>query len=1106
MRQPTLFETEEPPNERAAPPSAPDQAARDFAVDPSHHVVLEASAGTGKTRVLVERYVRLIGSGVDPRHILAITFTRKAAAEMRDRVLAELLHRAETGALEAEQWASIRNRLTRIEIATIDAFCFSLLREFPLEADVDPGFDIADETEMGRFTSEALDLTFRIARPLITTDEHLRLLFTRVKQPILRDALATLLDRRHVAVPAVETFVGQHAGIGNVTDVCSRFVERVREVLSGADVLDTLVTDGPAGAPEFGPVATDLQRVMTVEPADHARVRALRTRLERYFLTRDGKPRQRLSRPYLPAHFASSAARQRHERVLSAVAPHLKVAFDRLDRDLDVILARGLRRLLGLLVAQYDRLLEEHALLDFAGMLDRAVALLERQEEFARSRLKLQSRYHHLLIDEFQDTSRRQWRLVELLIEAWAEGEGSADAPTSVFIVGDRKQSIYRFRHAEAALFDEAATRIGLLRPNGDVRRAITTSYRSVPELLAFVNALGSGLQGDASLPDRWRYDSLDRFPVPAVSDGARRDGSPVLGIVTATSIQDAASAVAGQIARLVAAGLVRDRHGAPRPVKPDDIVVLFRTRAGHRVFEEALDAHGLRTYVYKGLGFFDSPEVQDLHAVVRYLAQPHSTLRMAELLRSRVARLSDEGLTRVMSYGPRALLDADFDVSVLEIGPTDAAVVHELRRHVPRWLVCSTELPPSEIVDVVLRESAYAAELSGRRLDQARENVKKVRSLIRRVENRGYTTLARLATYFETLKLGDDSNALIEAGGAVNLMTIHAAKGLEFPIVFVVNMHMAGRGRSAAVSVIDRGPRGEPVVAFGSSEATKLEDAREAEELRRLLYVAVTRARDQLYLAAEVDAKGEMKGGSRSLAGLLPPTLATTFVKAAGASSDQSVVRWHTEDGTFDFAICRPSAPQPAGSLVASPRAESVWRPIPPWSSSDRQVRAASAGLMREVRPAVEAGLGSGRMIGTLVHRFLAAAVDPETQDATGMADRFLTSDERVDIPDLEQIGREALTRYRRLRSDAALLELFAAGQALFEVPFSVVAPDQPGECLRGVIDCLVVTADRATVVEIKTGRPRAEHEQQVELYRRAAVQICPGRAIDVRLLYLGD
>ena len=122
-------------------------------------------------------------------------------------------------------------------------------------------------------------------------------------------------------------------------------------------------------------------------------------------------------------------------------------------------------------------------------MLAKSVALLGRQEEFARSRLKLQARYHHVLVDEFQDTNRLQWQLVELLIDAWGEGEGVQDAPTSIFVVGDRKQSIYRFRHAEVTLLDEVARKVAALRPGRPVRQAISHSFRAVPELQEAVNA-----------------------------------------------------------------------------------------------------------------------------------------------------------------------------------------------------------------------------------------------------------------------------------------------------------------------------------------------------------------------------------------------------------------------------------------------------------------------------------------------------------------------------------------------------------------------------------------------------------------------------------------
>ena len=158
-----------------------DRAGRERAVDPRFNVALEASAGTGKTRVLVDRYVNLLRAGVDPGNILAITFTRKAAAEMRERILVTLRTAAERGEIPAVRWRELRDRTADINISTIDAFCLSLLREFPLEADLDPGFGMADETEAARLVDESLDRSMRIARGLSQPDAGL---------PVLLDATA----------------------------------------------------------------------------------------------------------------------------------------------------------------------------------------------------------------------------------------------------------------------------------------------------------------------------------------------------------------------------------------------------------------------------------------------------------------------------------------------------------------------------------------------------------------------------------------------------------------------------------------------------------------------------------------------------------------------------------------------------------------------------------------------------------------------------------------------------------------------------------------------------------------------------------------------------
>jgi ATP-dependent helicase/nuclease subunit A len=1079
----------------------PDQPARDFAVDPRNDVVLEASAGTGKTRVLVDRYVRLLASGVDPRNILAMTFTRKAATEMRDRVLSTLRRDASTGRMSAETWASISARIHDVQISTIDGFCFGLLREFPLEARVDPTFEVADETEIARFSSEALDTALQQARDRVAGDEYLRLLFVRVPLPVLREALAGLIDRRHIAVPAIFAFVAGRPDPATAVAAARHFVERLRAALP-ADTRARLVADGPQGAPEFQWVASALAGLETFEADDPVRVQHLRRRLEAYFLTKDGKPRQRLEQRYRPEHFASEPARKRHGQDLKAASVEILAATEALDRDLDGLLARGLARMVGLTVDVYERLLAEHALLDFAGMLDRAVSLLARQEEFARSRLKLQARYHHLLVDEFQDTSRQQWRLVDLLIDAWAEGEGVADAQTSIFVVGDRKQSIYRFRHAEVTLLDEAARRIGMLRPDRVVRQAISTSFRAVPELLSFVNALASGMAGDAAIEDRWQYRDTDRFPTPAMADGGLRAGAPVVGLIAQPSMETSAAAVADEIVRLLGTSTVRDREIGMRPIRPDDIAILFRARAGHQYFEEALERRGVRTYVYKGLGFFDAPEVQDLQALLRFLARPRSDLRAAEFLRSRFVRVSDVALAALAPRMAGALLsDAPPLAALSEV---DAGLLAQARSSVARWLALAQRVPPGELIDVVLRESAYLFELRGRRLDQARENLKKVRALVRRVENRGYVTVDRLASYFETLRAGDDSNAIVQAKDAVNLMTVHAAKGLEFPVVFVVNLQASGRGRPSGVSVIEQGPSGEPEVTFGSTEATDLEDRRETEELRRLMYVAVTRARDRLYLAAEVDRHGRVRRAPRSLALLLPPTLATAFAEAAAIADSQ--VTWHSDQGGFVCAVCRPAESPTRLADVEEKDTNGAVHRIDPIHPAGLVPIAASvtwqsaADTTSRWERTIRDDEGDPRLTGTLVHRMFQRQLDPAMEESRLVEDvtALVAGIERVDLVDVGPTVLSAVRLFQSVWRDPYLVALLTGGEGFFEVPFSLFPRELPGVCIRGAVDCLVRTPDGAlTVIEFKTGQPRPEHQQQLDLYIRAIREAFPAALV---------
>src|SRR6187397_1411518 len=186
-----------------------DTDARSAAVDPSRNVVLEASTGTGKTRVLVERYVNLLRAGVEPDHILAITFTRKAAAEMRQRIIERLKEASRLSEFDAARWRDLKERIGDIAVSTIDAFCLQLLREFPLEADVDPGFDLADDTEAPRLIAESLDTALRICRGIAREDDDVALVFAQLGERRLRTGLSSLIDRRLVAVDALRRYLGR---------------------------------------------------------------------------------------------------------------------------------------------------------------------------------------------------------------------------------------------------------------------------------------------------------------------------------------------------------------------------------------------------------------------------------------------------------------------------------------------------------------------------------------------------------------------------------------------------------------------------------------------------------------------------------------------------------------------------------------------------------------------------------------------------------------------------------------------------------------------------------------------------------------------------------
>ena len=670
--------------------------------------------------------------------------------------------------------------------------------------------------------------------------------------------------------------------------------------------------------------------------------------------------------------------------------------------------------------------------------------------------------------------------------------------PPSIFVVGDRKQSIYGFRDADVSvagrrgryLEGAAAGR----SPAGDLRASAPC-----PACSRSSTTSAHDLEKAPERDDRFRYEEADRFPIDAVGG----DAGEILGAVLADSVESCAEGVAGEVARLLASGAtVRDvGTGVPRAVRAGDVAVLFRTRDSHRELEAALERHGVRAYVYKGLGFFDSDEIRDVLALLWHLADPLSNLRAAAWMRSGFVRLTDEALRRLAPRLSDALISDTPVATATSLDGPDAEALTLARAASSRWRRLVDRVPPAELLDQVLAESAYALELRGPRFRQALENIKKIRGLIRRVQNNGYATLDRIVAHLDRLALGDESNAAIDALDAVSLMTVHAAKGLEFPIVFLVNLTRGTGSRRPPIRV-SGGSDADLSVSVGDFQSGSDDDqaAREREETKRLLYVALTRARDRLYLSA-ITSDGRLQPGRGSLAEVLPASLLARLGPVAG-----SPIRWKASSGVeHALRVCEvhstgeaaldvePKETPPSVAPVESDFGLGSGQDLTPWRWAD-------------------AGVDADRLRGRLVHRLLERIGLTEAWEGSALPDvaaGLIRSDERAGEIDLSGVIAHACAVYRTLSKRADLREIFRDGQASYEVPFCLVIDGSP---VRGTIDCLIWTTApdspsdaqaRVTVLEFKTGPPRAGHREQAALYRRAAEALFPGARVEAQLVY---
>ncbi|MCX5675813.1 MAG: UvrD-helicase domain-containing protein, partial [Planctomycetota bacterium] len=750
-----------------------------------------SGAGCGKTRVLVERYIRFLEEDLSLglERLAAITFTDAAAAQMRDRIRAA----CRTHIDEARQAADLRRmeawlaRYWDVDIAPIDtihAFCAALLRRYAIEAGVDPGFSLLDDARATFLVQDVIRRTMEeilaqadapdgtAAADLLAVLEHFSL-------DQAREVLAALVQEKREVLQRVAAPVMARSDGEILRDLCRTVDERtfqaLRQSAEGAAFRDAAAacerSRGQAGDRREDARAAAMDGVRCLLAARNAQAaREAAERIVGSVNLRGGSAKQWPSKEdFDAAGKALGAIRDALEETLDALPAY--------DEDLErrhLAVARALYRTAGRAIAAYEAAKREQSALDFEDLQIRARDLLKGNPRVLDDCRK---RFRTLLVDELQDTNLLQFEIVDLL----ASGPPSARRPGAIrpgalFGVGDPKQSIYRFRGAEFEVFQRALDRVG---PAG--RKTLDESFRLHPGTAALVNHLFPPLMGDLYEPIRGmrpqRNDAAAEFlfVTDPKGGGFRQD----------EGLEHEAARLADRIKDLVEnRRLTVEEDGAWRPAGYGDVAILLRRMSYLHLYERALEGARVPYYVVAGSGFFKQQEVLDVLHLARVLDDPSDDLHLAGVLRSPFFAVSDEGLYRLRRPGASLYESIAGAAKAGGLSSEDQRGLARAAALLPAWAAAKDRLGLAALLEETVFESGYAASAVGRfGGERAYANLRQMVELARRFEHEGLYSLGDYIEYltdFLSSEVRAEQAPLAAPGSsAVRIMTIHKAKGL---------------------------------------------------------------------------------------------------------------------------------------------------------------------------------------------------------------------------------------------------------------------------------------------------------------------------------------
>jgi ATP-dependent helicase/nuclease subunit A len=1119
------------------------------AADPAQSAWVAANAGSGKTRVLVDRVTRLLLMGTRPSGILCLTFTKAAAAEMQLRLtdrlgkwttLADVALKAELFELlgrpvtDADMDAARRLFARTLEspgglrLQTVHAFCEALLKRFPVEAQVPPGFAVADESVTAELFEKARRLVLGDGLNDAAFKPVIDFFAARVDDGRFADLLKTLLVRRRDLALLLEAHEGAAGAIGALYAQLELPPDATRELIIRLHVeamrlaeLRHAVAALCNGGTNDKKLGLRLSEWLAAD-APHDRFEA-----EWFpgFFTAKGEPRDKM---------ASKAAEKIDPdcaRVLLEEQARLIALKQELNKLTVAEATAMLLRLGERLLTAYAVLKTGRGLLDYDDLILRTRDLLVEPSQVPWVMFKLDRGIDHILVDEAQDTSPDQWSVVVAIAEEFFSGFGAGENRRTVFAVGDVKQSIYSFQGAKPQAFLDTHQYVRRLAEGAGERLAripLEMSFRSAPAVLQLVDAVfaedaakpgvvepGQDLQHKAK-----RRDEAGRIELwPPFKPDPRAQSEPWEAPLDYVGQKDPrkrlAEEIAAQIRRWMDSEDLLPSLG--RRVQPGDVMILVRRRnVFFEAMVQALKTAGVPVAGADRMKLAEQIAVLDLLALGAFCLLPEDDLTLATVLKGPLFNFSEDEL---------------FDLCW---NRQQARVWHELQRRAeerPLWQAANKELHEwLKRADLVTPFALYAEllgagggrqRLVARLGPQANEPIDEFIAATLAYERENAPSLQGFLSWFPR-HAGEVKRDLDQGRNEVRVLTVHGAKGLEAPIVILPDtcdlpQEQGGGGllwgEAPAPEIRSPGPRAARAVPQlywpmrkdnDTTVTAGLRSRRQAEQMeeyRRLLYVALTRARDRLYVCGYLGVRNAEKG---------PPQDSWYDLVAAGFDhlpTVQSIaLPWGDEARRFETNPDSHSEAKPTAAAAKASAAPGWLRqpappePIPPRPLSPSQPGRPDPAPLSPTTARNQDGLKRGR----LIHRMLQTLPDLPEAERIPAATRFLGHPGHA----LDTASQSALLKeVTVLLNDPQFAAIFHP-EARTEAP---LAGRIGTRIVVGQVDRLLVTDEAVLVVDYKTNRPPpslvsdvdAAYLDQMALYRGLLVQVFPSHRIEAALVW---